>query len=169
MRKSCRGCIISTAIVVLDFTIIQRGAQDIRGLTDEVVPRRLGPKRANKIRKLFNLTQGEDVRPHVIRRIIPHEDRKGQVTTSTKAPKVQRLVTPLRLQRKRAFLAWKRLKRERHQIEARDYNLVYEQRKREKQKFKTENKEAKRINKKRKEREAETDSRQKEQSKEKKN
>lgn len=32
------------------------------------MPRRLGPKRANNIRKLFNLTKQDDVRKYVIRR-----------------------------------------------------------------------------------------------------
>ncbi|VDM86043.1 unnamed protein product [Strongylus vulgaris] len=42
------------------------GDQDIEGLTDKVLPRRLGPKRATKIRKLFNLTKEDDVRKYVI-------------------------------------------------------------------------------------------------------
>ncbi|KAK6050933.1 hypothetical protein COOONC_11563 [Cooperia oncophora] len=37
------------------------GDQDIEGLTDKVLPRRLGPKRATKIRKLFNLSKEDDV------------------------------------------------------------------------------------------------------------
>lgn len=44
--------------------------QDLPGLTDVTVPRRLGPKRASKIRKLFNLTKEDDVRKYVIRRTI---------------------------------------------------------------------------------------------------
>lgn len=52
------------------------------------VPRRLGPKRASKIRKLFALTKEDDVRKYVIRREIPakSEDKKP----SSKAPKIQR-------------------------------------------------------------------------------
>lgn len=34
-----------------------RCLQDVAGLTDVQLPRRLGPKRANKIRKLFNLAK----------------------------------------------------------------------------------------------------------------
>ncbi len=60
------------------------------------VPRRLGPKRASKIRKLFNLDAKDDVRKFVIRRTF---EKKGK--TVTKAPKIQRLVTPVTLQRKR--------------------------------------------------------------------
>jgi hypothetical protein len=34
-----------------------RGEQELPGLTDEEKPRMRGPKRANKIRKLFNLSK----------------------------------------------------------------------------------------------------------------
>merc|ERR1711933_520877 len=61
---------------------------------DEARPRRLGPKRASNIRKLFNLEKKDDVRNFVVRRQI--EGKK-----KTKAPKIQRLITPLMLQRKR--------------------------------------------------------------------
>ncbi len=42
------------------------GDGEIEGLTDQVQPRKLGPKRASKIRKLFNLTKEDDVRKYVI-------------------------------------------------------------------------------------------------------
>ena len=47
------------------------GEQEIPGLTDKTQPRRLGPKRASKIRKLFNLSKEDDVRQYVIRRALP--------------------------------------------------------------------------------------------------
>lgn len=53
---------------------------------------------ANNIRKLFNLTKEDDVRKFVIRRKIEKEGKKPY----TKAPRIQRLVTPERLQRKRS-------------------------------------------------------------------
>jgi len=37
------------------------------------VPRRLGPKRATKIRRLFNLGKEDDVRKYVIKRTIVKE------------------------------------------------------------------------------------------------
>ena len=46
------------------------GESEIPGLTDTNVPRRLGPKRASKIRKLFNLSKEDDVRQYVVRRPI---------------------------------------------------------------------------------------------------
>lgn len=54
-RKSVRGCIVASDLAVLNLVIVKKGDQEIPGLTDAPVPRRLGPKRANKIRKLFNL------------------------------------------------------------------------------------------------------------------
>lgn len=69
--------------------------QDIPGLTDGAVPRRLGPKRASKIRKLFNLSKQDDVRQYVIKRPLAGKDGKKP---KSKAPKIQRLITPVVLQ-----------------------------------------------------------------------
>jgi small subunit ribosomal protein S6e len=60
-RKSVRGCIVGPDICVLALQITQKGEKDIVGLTDSDQPRRLGPKRANKIRKLFALKKTDDV------------------------------------------------------------------------------------------------------------
>jgi small subunit ribosomal protein S6e len=64
---------------------------------------RLGPKRASKIRKLFALSKEDDVRKYVIRRELPEKNGKKV----SKAPKIQRLVTPQTLQRKRHRLSVK--------------------------------------------------------------
>lgn len=74
------------------------GAAELPGLTDDEKPRMRGPKRASKIRKLFALGKDDDVRKYVntYRRKIVKGDK-----THSKAPKIQRLVTPLTLQRKR--------------------------------------------------------------------
>ncbi len=74
-------------------------------LTDKTLPRRLGPKRVGKIRKLYNLSKEDDVRQYVIRRPLPPKEGKKP---AFKAPKIQRLITPVRLQRKRHLLALKR-------------------------------------------------------------
>ena len=42
--------------------IVLIGEQELPGLTDEEKPRMRGPKRANKIRRLFNLSKDDDVR-----------------------------------------------------------------------------------------------------------
>merc|ERR1719235_2463248 len=75
----------------------KKGPAEIPGLTDSEKPLRLGPKRATKIRKLFDLTPEDDVRKFVVRRQVT---TKGEKTYS-KAPKIQRLVTSTQLQRKR--------------------------------------------------------------------
>ena len=67
-RKSVRGCIVGQDIAVLNLVITQIGKNTVAGLTDESAPRRLGPKRANKIRSLFNLSKEDDVRKYVIAR-----------------------------------------------------------------------------------------------------
>merc|ERR1711916_178825 len=72
-RKSVRGCITSAETSVLNMAIIKKGDKDIEGLTDEgsAIPNRMGPKRATKIRKLWNLSKTDDVRQYVIRRKVP--------------------------------------------------------------------------------------------------
>ncbi|CAG8616712.1 9762_t:CDS:2 [Ambispora gerdemannii] len=105
-RKSVRGCIVGSDLAVLSLVLVKQGEKDIPGLTDITVPKRLGPKRASKIRKFFNLNKGDDVRKFVVRReVTPKKEGKKPYT---KAPKIQRLVTPLTLQRKRHRFALKK-------------------------------------------------------------
>lgn len=52
-RKSVRGCIVGPDISSLSLTIVKKGDADIDGLTNRTVAKRLGPKRATKIRKMF--------------------------------------------------------------------------------------------------------------------
>merc|ERR1712226_773578 len=52
-RKSVRGCIVGPDLAVMSLVIAKKGAEDIPGLTDDAKPVRLGPKRVNKIRKMF--------------------------------------------------------------------------------------------------------------------
>jgi len=106
-RKSIRGCIIASDIAVLSVIIVKQGEQSIPGLTDNVLPKRLGPKRATKIRKFFNLEKTDDVAKFVVRREVKSQ-KKADAKPYTKAPKIQRLVTPLRLQRRRHLRSVKR-------------------------------------------------------------
>ena len=68
-RKSVRGCIVGMDLSVLALAIVKQGDNDIPGLTDVVHPKRLGPKRATKIRKFFSLSKDDDVRGSVL---LPH-------------------------------------------------------------------------------------------------
>jgi len=127
-RKSVRGCIVGQDISVLNLVITKMGDTPIPGLTDESMPRRLGPKRANNIRKLFNLSKDDDVTKYVISRTFTN--KKGR--TVTKSPKVQRLVTPLTLQRKRARRSAMLNKIKSNQQEAAGYKKLVAQRNAEK-------------------------------------
>ena len=86
----------------------QLGHREKRGegysWTDTTPPRRLGPKRASRICKLFNLSKEDDVRQYVVRKRLNKEGKKPR----TKAPKIQRLVTPRVLQHKRRCNALKK-------------------------------------------------------------
>jgi small subunit ribosomal protein S6e len=90
-RKNIRGCIVGPDIAMLNLVVIKKGEAPIPGLTDTDVPRRLGPKRASKIRKLFNLKKDDDVRRFRVRRKVEKAGKKIRF----KAPKVQRLITPV--------------------------------------------------------------------------
>jgi len=128
-RKSVRGCIVSHQTSVLHLAIIKKGPEELPGLTDTLIPRRLGPKRASKLRKLFALTKDDDVRKYVIRRDIPakSDDKKP----SSKAPKIQRLVTPISLQRKRHRMSLKKNRQLKAKTEAAEYQKLLAQRQKE--------------------------------------
>merc|ERR1712217_351742 len=129
-RRSVRGCIVSREISVVNLIVAKRGKEPIPDLTNKVVPRRLGPKRANNIRKLFNLTKEDDVRQFVVRREIASKKEGGK--PKQKAPKIQRLITPERLQRKRQRSAAIKKQKERSKQQAQAYAALLAQRKQEK-------------------------------------
>lgn len=111
-KKSVRGCVVGPDIAALALSVVKQGEQQIEGLTNEKRPRRRGPKRATRIRKLFALTKKDDPRRYVLlytRKI----EKNGK--THYKTPRIQRLVTDVRLRRKRVFKAekieaWKKTK-----------------------------------------------------------
>jgi len=121
-RKSVRGCIVGPDLSVIALAIVKTGEQEIAGLTDAKQPKRLGPKRATRIRKLFALTKDDDVRRFVIRRKIEKEGKPVRY----KAPKIQRLVTDARLRRKRIHKEHKKSRWERTRKAQADYHKVLE-------------------------------------------
>ncbi|EDW82663.1 uncharacterized protein Dwil_GK25015 [Drosophila willistoni] len=127
-RKSVRGCIVDANMSVLALVVIKKGEQEIGGLTDTTIPRRLGPKRASKIRKLYNLGKEDDVRRFVVRRPLPAKDNKK---ATSKAPKIQRLITPVVLQRKHRRIALKKKRQTASKEAAADYAKLLVQRKKE--------------------------------------
>ena len=102
-RKSVRGCVCGPDLAVIALTILKKGAKELVGITDEEKPRRRGPKRAGKIRKVFGLHKDDDVRKYVVKR----EKVKGD-KTYVKRPKIQRLITDVRLRRKRLLKKYKK-------------------------------------------------------------
>ncbi|KAG6827321.1 hypothetical protein H0H92_012229 [Tricholoma furcatifolium] len=77
-HKPVRGCTVVPYFAVLSIAIVKQSENAIPGVTNNVLPKH--PKRARKDRES---TKKEDAKPY------------------TKAPKIQRLVTPFRLQRRR--------------------------------------------------------------------
>jgi small subunit ribosomal protein S6e len=131
-RMLVRGCIVSPDIKVLNLKIIKLGQNPIPGLTEQgsELPKRLGPKRATNILKQFGIldiynkkkANAEDRK--TLRFIVTKFAPKRTVTTANgktyiKRPKIQRLITPERLRRKRTI---KNIKEERR-------NYTEEQRK----------------------------------------
>ncbi|KAF0983630.1 hypothetical protein FDP41_010695 [Naegleria fowleri] len=93
-RKTVRGGAIDIGTRTVSLVIVKNGPNAIPGLTG-TLPKTLAPKRASKIRKLFNLSKLDDVRKYVIK-------RKAKICGSLaeKGVKIQRLVTPERIRRK---------------------------------------------------------------------
>jgi len=113
-------------LAVLALSIVKQGDKDIPGLTDTVAAKRLGPKRATKLRRFFGLSKEDDVRKFVIRREI--KSKKEGKEPFSKAPKIQRLVTPQRLQHKRHLKALKRRRAESAKDAANEYAKLLHQR-----------------------------------------
>ena len=130
-RRSVRGCIVGPDIAMLSCSITKKGEKEIPGLTDVVKPRRLGPKRASKIRKLFGISKAEGVntsaliKKNVIRRTFKSKKNEN-APVRQKAPKIQRLVTDARLRRKR-IIKENKIKRWKRTIAAtEEYKKVYD-------------------------------------------
>ena len=115
--KSVRGCIVDSNLSVLNLVIVKTGEKDIPGFTDTTVPRRLGPKSANRICILFNLSKADDVHQYVVRKPLNKDGKKSR----TKAPKIQRLVTPWVPQHKRQGIALKKQRIKKNKEEAAEY------------------------------------------------
>ena len=114
LRKSVRGCIIGQDLGALNLILVRKGDSEIPKLTDVTVPRRLGPKRANKIRKLFGLDKHSDnigvknpvkknvYRYDVCKAVVKRITKTVGAKTFFKAPKIQRLITSERIYRKKS-------------------------------------------------------------------
>ncbi|KAJ7905131.1 40S ribosomal protein S6 [Mycena leptocephala] len=114
-RKSVRGCIVGPDIAVLSVVLVKQGEGEIAGLTDNVLPKRLGPKRATKIKRFFNLSKEDDVRKYVVRREVTPKKEGGK--PYTKAPKIQRL-------RRRHLKSLVRRRTEHQKEQKKDYDAL---------------------------------------------
>jgi small subunit ribosomal protein S6e len=119
-RTSVRGCIVGPDMSVLSLVITKKGDGELPGITDKYIPRRLGPKRASKIRKLFNLSKEDDVRKYVIKREVTKE-KDGKVKKKVKSPKIQRLITPNVLTHRRRAVNLRKKRVEKSKLEAAEY------------------------------------------------
>jgi len=99
-KKSVRGCIVGADIQALALSVTKQGEGQIEGLTNEKRPRRRGPKRATRIKKLFALQKKDDPRRYVL--LYTRKIEKGG-KAHYKTPRIQRLITDVRLRRKRVF------------------------------------------------------------------
>ena len=125
-RKSVRGCIVGSDLSVLNLVVVKKGDLEIPDLTDNAIPRRLGPKRANKIRKLFDLEKTDDVRKFVITRTLTKLGKNGKPIV--KRPRIQRLVTPVVLARKRHRIAEFKADREKSKADLAAYSAMLHKR-----------------------------------------
>ncbi|XP_037675946.1 40S ribosomal protein S6-like [Choloepus didactylus] len=92
-HESFRGCIVDANLSVLNLVIVKKGKKDIPGLTDTTVPCSLGPKRASRIHKLFNLSKEDYMSTSMlVRKPLNKEGKKPR----TEAPKMQCLVIALK-------------------------------------------------------------------------
>lgn len=137
-RKSVHGCIVDQSLSVLSLCVVKKGDGEIPGLTDKTIPRPLGPKRASKIRKLFNLSKEDDVRQYVVKKPLPDKEKKRP--NKFRRPKIQRLITPVVRQRKRHMIALKRQRTAKGRQEAAEYHRLLQQRQKEAREKKLERK-----------------------------
>jgi small subunit ribosomal protein S6e len=102
-RKSVRGCIVGADLSALALVIVKKGDAELPGITDKYIPRRLGPKRASKIRKLFKLSKDDDVRKYAntYRKERKPTTKDGKTIKRFKTVRIQRLVTPRRISHKK--------------------------------------------------------------------
>ena len=137
IRKLVRGCIVSSDIRMVHIKIVKAGEKKIPGLNDkEPEPRRLGPKIANNILKelglldIYKKKKQNNEERKTLRYMITKFVNKREVTTKngkvyTKKPKVQRLITPLRLRRKRLIKKAKKESVENTTLQKKNYEDLY--------------------------------------------
>lgn len=118
-RKTVRGCIISPEISVLNLMIVKKGESE-NDFSKPIEKKFLFPKRSSKLRKFFSINKGDDVREFLI------DEKNNLKKEKLKLPKIQRLITPISLKRKRSRLSQKKNRLLQSRNRLRDYGkLLY--------------------------------------------
>ena len=92
-RKSIRGCIVSPEIRTLNLVIVKQNSnKSSHRLIDD---KRSHPRRSSKLRKVFSVSKDDDIRKYIVK------EKKNKNLEGKKIKKIQRLVTPELIQRKR--------------------------------------------------------------------
>lgn len=121
-RKSVRGCIVGHDISSLNLIVVERGEKDIPGLTDKSYPARRFPKRASKIRRLYNLPATEqDLSKYIVKRQVTSASGKKKV----KSPKIQRIVTKRTIAHKKRMLKQRMANIEKSRKAAQEFKRKY--------------------------------------------
>jgi small subunit ribosomal protein S6e len=131
VRKLVRGCMVSPDIKILNLKVVKIGGNPIPGLSEDPLPNRRGPKRANKILKDFGLLEIYNKKKQnpeerkTLRYMVTKFAPRREVTTANgktyvKRPKIQRLITPERLRRKNFI---KKIKLERRKYAEEQKNI----------------------------------------------
>ena len=124
--QSVQGCIVD-ANLCSPLGHCKKGEKDTPGLTGTTVPCCLGPKRAGRIHKLYNLSEEDDVRQYVVRKPLSKEGKKPR----TKAPRIQCHVTPRVLQHKRWYISLQKQHTKKNKEESTEYAKLLDKRMKE--------------------------------------
>ncbi|KAM0675286.1 40S ribosomal protein S6 [Gurleya vavrai] len=122
-RKSVRGNIISAEIAVVSCVILSEGEQIIENLNDRVVEQSHLPKRADKLRKMFDIEEGVDLEK-AVREIITAGIKEGE---KVKLPRLRitRIVKEEDVKKKQMELEKRRLRKEKFEKEKQEYFQKY--------------------------------------------
>ena len=118
---------METNLRVLNLAIVKKGEKDTPDLTDTTVTRHLGPTSVSRIRKIFNLCKEDNVHQYVLGKPLNKEGKKP----TTKAPKIQHLVTPRVLQHKHWRIVPKKNHNTKNKKEATEYAKLLSKRMKE--------------------------------------
>ena len=103
--KTVYKCSVDANLSVLNLDIVKKGEKDIPGLTNTTVSLQMRPKRANRIRKFFNLSNLTLIlTPVFVRKLSNIEGKKPRFNES----KIQHLVTLCVLYQKCWYIALKK-------------------------------------------------------------